>query len=145
MSELLNVLNELIEVNKDGQNGYDTASQGVKTVSLKLLFEQYSKERLQFATDLQNKIESLGQQPQEEGSIKSTLHRAWINIKSLITGGNEEAILMECLNGDQVAIDTYEKNLKEELPSDIRFLINDQLTNIRAAYGKLKQLEHVKK
>lgn len=145
MSKLLNVLNELTEVNKDGQNGYDTASQGVKTASLKLLFEQYSKERLQFATDLQNKIESLGQQPQEEGSIKSTLHRAWINIKSLITGGNEEAILMECLNGDQVAIDTYEKNLKEELPSDIRFLINDQLTNIRAAYGKLKQLEHVKK
>ncbi|MBC7474727.1 MAG: PA2169 family four-helix-bundle protein [Candidatus Sericytochromatia bacterium] len=145
MTKLLDILNESIEVAEDGQHGYKTAMESVKTDSLKKMFAESSHQREKFVSELKDKVKTLGEVSTEHGSIKSTIHRAWINIKSLVTNADEVAILVECVNGDKVAIETYERNLKEELPSDVRLLLNDQLTNIKTAYSKLLQLENVKK
>lgn len=145
MTKTTNILNELIEVCEDGFHGYKTASTDVKTASLTSLFNELSQERHTFITELKAKVQVLGEEPQEHGSVKSTVHRAWINIKSAFTGGGEAAILAECVNGDKVAVATYEKNLKEALPADVRTIVQSQLDKIRAAHDKVSKLEEIKK
>jgi Domain of unknown function (DUF2383) len=43
--DVVPVLNNLIETCKDGQNGFQTAAQGISRDDLKLLFENYAQQR----------------------------------------------------------------------------------------------------
>ena len=53
---LISTLNNLIETCKDGENGFRTASDGVKNQELKALFLTYSQQRAQFASELQAEV-----------------------------------------------------------------------------------------
>ena len=59
----------------------------------------------------------LGGQPAQGGSVSGSMHRAWTNIKSTITGMNEHAVLAECERGEDTAKHAYEAALKQDLPT----------------------------
>ena len=106
--EIVSVIDGLIQTLKDGQEGFKQAAEGVKAPQLKLLFNECSRHRSQFATELQNQARSLGRsQPEESGSAAGTWHRTWINLKSAITSGDDHAILAECERGEDSAVEQY--------------------------------------
>src|ERR1051325_8499829 len=53
MKKESDVLNDLIETLKDGQEGFRQAAENVRDPQLKTLFSQYSQQRSRFATALQ--------------------------------------------------------------------------------------------
>ena len=61
--EVISLVNGLIEVCKDGQEGFKTAAEGIEDSSMKTLFYEYSQQRAQFAGDLQNELLRLGGDP----------------------------------------------------------------------------------
>jgi len=90
----------LIETLKDGQEGFKKAAESVKDLQLKSLFHEYSRQRSRFASELQSQAQSLGElERQTGGSAAGALHRAWINLKSAVTSGDDHAILAECERG----------------------------------------------
>jgi uncharacterized protein (TIGR02284 family) len=138
---VISVLNDLIETCKDGQEGFKTASEGVKDSVLKSLFSQYSLQRAQFAGALQQEVVKLGGSPESTGSVSATLHRGWMNIKSTVTGNDEAAIVSECERGEDAARDAYKKALTEPLPADIRALVEKQFTEVKQAHDRIRSLE----
>src|ERR1700704_2410349 len=83
--EVISTINGLIETLKDGQKGFKEAAEAVKDPQLKSLFDQYSQQRLRFATELQNQAKSLGEaKPEKTSSTAGAMHRAWINLKSAV-------------------------------------------------------------
>ena len=46
---------------------------------------------MQAVSDLQAKIRGLGGGPEKRGSVSGSLHRAWVDLKSRITGMDEAA------------------------------------------------------
>ena len=42
------------------------------------------------------------------------MHRAWINLKSAVTSGDDHAILAECERGEDSAVDEYKKAMEEK-------------------------------
>jgi uncharacterized protein (TIGR02284 family) len=48
---VISTLNNLIETCKDGQDGFKSASEGVKTSEIKTLFSTYSQQRSQHSGD----------------------------------------------------------------------------------------------
>ncbi len=92
----ISTLNTLIEYCKDGQYGYKTAAENVKTENLKSIFSDLSAQRGQFVEELKGAVRVLGGDPDKDGSIVGTIHRGWINLKGTLSGGDEEAILKEC-------------------------------------------------
>ena len=139
--DVISTLNNLIETCKDGQNGFQTAAEGVKNSELKTLFHTYSQQRAQFAAELQAEVRRLGSDPEQTGSVAATLHRGWINIKSAVTGEDEGAIISECERGEDSAVDNYEDALKENLPADIRSIIERQFTQVKDAHDRIRSLE----
>jgi uncharacterized protein (TIGR02284 family) len=59
--ETISMLNSLIETLKDGQEGFKQAAEGVAYSQLKSLFNEYSRQRSRFASELQNQVETLGE------------------------------------------------------------------------------------
>lgn len=142
--DVIATLNGLIETCKDGQEGFQTAVEGVKNLQYKHLFNEYAKQRMQFVSELQDEVRSLGGDPEQTGSIAASLHRGWIHMKSAVTGEDEGAILAECERGEDSAVKAYEEALKEGLPANVAPIVERQYHLIRQAHDRIRALELVK-
>jgi uncharacterized protein (TIGR02284 family) len=142
--DVISTLNGLVEICKDGQQGFQSAAEGVKNSQYKQLFSEYAIQRGQFIGELQAEVRRLGGDPEQTGSIAGALHRGWINIKSVVTGEDEGAILSECERGEDSAVKAYEEALKEGLPADVAPVVERQYHLVRQAHDRIRGLERVK-
>lgn len=136
----ISVLNNLIETCKDGENGFRQAAEAVKNMKLRSLFEEYSQERLKFAHELQADVSKLGRTPEKSGSVSAAAHRGWMNIKSVVTGADDHAILAECERGEDSAKEAYQNALKEMLPTDIKSVVERQYERVKKAHDHIRDL-----
>lgn len=138
--EVISTLNNLIETNKDGQEGFKQAAEGVETSNLKSTFFEYSQQRSQFTGELRELVRELGGDPENSGSIAGSLHRGWINIKSAVTGQDEGSILNEAERGEDAAKKAYKNAMEENLPANVNAVVSRQSTAINAAHDKVRDL-----
>ncbi len=131
-------LNNLIEICKDGQNGFRDAGENAKHSDLKSLFATYSLQRSKFAGELQQLVTQLGVEPEKTSSIASAIHRGWIDLKAAFTQGSDHAILAECERGEDYAVSAYQSALDEALPENIRTVILAQSIEVKATHDDIR-------
>ncbi len=139
--DTISTLNNLIETCKDGENGFRTAAEGVKKSELTTLFNTYAQQRARFASELQAEVRRIGGDPEQTGSVAASLHRGWINIKSVVTGEDEAAIIAECERGEDSAVANYQEALKANLPADAQSVVQRQYTDVKAAHDKIRDMK----
>ncbi|MGH9631780.1 MAG: ferritin-like domain-containing protein [Bryobacteraceae bacterium] len=133
---VISVLNDLIEIGRDAEEGFKKAADAVKDNHLRSTFLDLSQQRAQFVTQLQAQVESAGGAP---GAPLA--HRGWIGLKAAVTGGDESAIVSECERGEDQAVSSYRKALNEDLPPEIRTLVEAQATQVQHAHDRIRALE----
>ncbi|HZR77877.1 MAG TPA: PA2169 family four-helix-bundle protein [Chthoniobacterales bacterium] len=139
--EIISTINGLIETLKDGEKGFKEAADAVKDPQLKNLFREYSQQRNRFATELQSQAQSLGaSEPEETSSAAGAIHRAWINLKSAVTSGDDKAILSECERGEDSAVHEYEEAMRDGLSGQVREIVARQFSEIKSAHDRVKHL-----
>jgi uncharacterized protein (TIGR02284 family) len=138
--DVISTLNGLIQICKDGQEGFKDAAEGIERSDLKSLFFEFSQQRAQFAGELQSLVQTLGGDPEDSGSFSGALHRGWINIKSAVTGKDEASILNECERGEDAAKNAYKDAVEEPLPSYILETVQTQYSSIQQAHDRVKAL-----
>jgi uncharacterized protein (TIGR02284 family) len=138
--DIVSTLNHLIETCKDGQEGFKQAAEGIERSDLKSLFFEFSQQRAHFAGELQSLVQTLGADPETSGSVAGSLHRGWINIKSAVTGKDEEAILNECERGEDSAKNAYKEALEQPLPGYIMETVSNQYQSVLQAHDRVKAL-----
>jgi uncharacterized protein (TIGR02284 family) len=144
--EIISMINGLIETLKDGQEGFKQAAEAVKDSELKSLFQEYSRQRARFVGELQGQVRELGEsEPEESSSAAGAMHRAWINLKSVITSGDDHAILAECERGEDSAVKEYKEALEENLSSPIRETVSQQYSQVKTAHDRIKNLRDARK
>ena len=142
----ISTLNSLIETLKDGEEGFKQAADGVVDLQLKSLFNEYSRQRGRFANALQTQAQSLGEsKPERSSSAEGALHRAWINLKSAVTSGNDHAILSECERGEDSAVKEYEKALNDDLSPSLREIVSSQYSEVKNAHDRIRNLRDTRK
>ncbi|MCA1632785.1 MAG: PA2169 family four-helix-bundle protein [Acidobacteria bacterium] len=139
--EVISTLNNLIETCRDGQNGFQTAAEGVEVSTLKTLFLGYSQQRARFVGELQDEVRRLGGDPENAGSVAATLHRGWINLKSAVTGKDDDAVVAECERGEDSAVANYRDALSTDLPANIRSVVERQSGEVKQAHDRIRSLE----
>jgi len=139
-AEVVSILNELIETCEDGLHGFTTASKAVDNVSAKALFASRLPNILRGESELKAEVRRLGGDPDKRGTIAGALHRGWIDLKSAVTGKNEEAIVMECERGEEHAAHVYEDALQKDLPYDTRAIIERQYRGVVENLGRVRAL-----
>ncbi len=144
--EIISTVNSLIETLKDGQEGFQQASEAVKDSELKSLFNEYSSQRSRFAGELQNQAKQLGESdPETTSSVAGSMHRAWINLKSAITKGDDHAILAECERGEDSAVSEYKKAMEADLSSPLRETVSRQYSEVKQAHDRVRNLRDSRK
>ena len=136
----ISVLNNLIETCKDGEQGFRTAAEGLTNPEIKSRFHQYARERAQMSSDLQAEVRRLGGDPERSGSMAGAVHRGWLDIKSVVTGKDDHAILVEAERGEDVAKNAFEAALKESLPDSALMLVQVEAAKVRQAHDYVRTL-----
>jgi uncharacterized protein (TIGR02284 family) len=138
--DYISTLNNLIETCRDGEQGFRDSAEHVQMQDLRVIFNEYSRQRSQFAAELQSLVSRIGGDPQKSGSVAGSLHRGWVNLKSAITGRDDHAILAEGERGEDSAVRNYQDALAHDLPSDIRSAVEEQYRQILEAHNRVKSL-----
>jgi len=139
--ELLKCLDDLIQTCRDAENGFQTAAVHVKDPELKKLFSESSIQRAQFASELESEVRQLGGTPATRGSVSAAFHRGWMNIKSIVTGGSDDAIIAECERSEDAAVENYQRVMKNNLPPNVLPVVKHQFTQIKRSHDRIRDLE----
>lgn len=138
--EIVSNLNDLIETSNDGETGFRTCADGVQSPRLKAILNEASQRCAEGAAELERLVHNLGGDAATTGSVGGTVHRAWTNIKSTITGMDEAAVLAECERGEDVAEKIYQSALEKDLPKDIRTIVERQYQGVKQNHDLVRSL-----
>jgi len=141
--KLVSVLNDLIQINNDRVNGYEKASEETKDkdVDLQAIFNKMADDSRGYAAELTQEVRSLGGEPDTGTTNSGKLYRVWIDVKTLFTGKDRQAILENCEFGEDAAQKAYKEALASdaEISADTRKLITDQQSALKTAHDLIKK------
>lgn len=140
--KVISTLNTLLETTQDGIRGFVACADGVTNQHLKMVFETAARRCEEGAEELKTTIRSLGGEPATSGSVSGSLHRAWTNIVSSLTGMDEHAVLEECERGEDAAKSAYETALGEGLPPDVEVIVRRQYQGVKENHDRIRDLRN---
>jgi uncharacterized protein (TIGR02284 family) len=131
----IGTVESLIEICKDGEQGYREAATKTTRPDLKHYFETQSDSRAEFTLELQRELSRLTQ-VNVRGSVAAALHRQWLDLLARFAGG-DKGVLTAVREGEKRAMASYEDALTKPLPPQLEQLVRNQLEDIRKAYNGL--------
>jgi uncharacterized protein (TIGR02284 family) len=138
--DVISTLNDLIETSKDGEEGFTSCAENISDSQMKSFFMERAASCRGAASQLQEQVLALGGKPEKSSSVAAGLHRRWVDIKSSITGKDDEAILNECERGEDVAVKSYRDALEKELPPTLRSMVEQQYQGALRNHDQVKAL-----
>ncbi|HWQ52868.1 MAG TPA: PA2169 family four-helix-bundle protein [Bryobacteraceae bacterium] len=141
MDEIYGTLNGLIETCQDGEQGFREAAEGTHNSQTRQIFLEYAQQRSRFASELQILSTEIGGRPKKSGSVSGALHRGWMNLRKAIAGNDEGAIIAEAERGEDAAVEAYSKALAQDLPADIREVVDRQYRQVLEAHERIRAME----
>ncbi|GGC76075.1 PA2169 family four-helix-bundle protein [Undibacterium terreum] len=140
--DIISTLNDLIETCKDGEEGFKTCVEDAsdRHPQLKAMLVDRQRGCAAAASELQDLVRAQGGDPETSSSVAGALHRSWVNIKTAITGKDDEAVLNECERGEDSAVRSYRKALEKDLPAHIRLVVERQYQGVLHNHDQIKNL-----
>lgn len=138
--DLISILNDLIEISKDGDEGFRLAAMHANDPSLRSLFENRAQGCAFAVRELQELVVKAGGVPATKGSVSGRLHRRWTAIRTAMVGQDDESILKECERGEDVAVHNYRNALANILPEDVLLVVQRQFKGVMRNHDQIKAL-----
>ena len=143
--DVIDTLNDLIETCKDGEQGFMTCAEDIKSPSVKEMFTVAARRCRESAQELQREVQLLGGKAETSGSLSGSAHRRWVDVKSAITGKSDASVLAECERGEDVAKESYQRALEKDLPPKIRSIVERQYRGVLEHHDRVRALEKAAK
>lgn len=142
---LTDTVNLLIRTCRDGEEGFRACAGALPAGELRATLERHAGECAQAADELKTVLARHGAEPQDATSLPGALHRGWVIATGALSGGSEHAILAECERGEDVALRDYHIALEQDLPADVRQVIEHQLEGVRRNHDQVKALRDARR
>lgn len=133
-------LDDLLKTARDGEKGFKESAEHTKTGALAQFLHQRSRECAQAGDELASVMARLGGEVHGGGSASGALHRGWVSLRGNLGALSDLAMLEECERGEDAALARYRKALKQDLPDDVRALVQRQMEGAQRNHDQLKQM-----
>ena len=140
--EVIDELNDLLENARDGEYGFRTCAEQVETDSARQLFSQRAEGCRQAGRELMDMIALYGGKPADGGTAAGAMHRGWVQLRGSAGADSELAILESCERGEDAAVARYRKALKQNLPRDVRALLQRQARGAQRNHDEIRDLRN---
>ena len=137
---LIDTLNDLIETSKDGEYGFNACAEHAKSADLKATFGRRAGECRESAYELQKLVMQCGGEAETGGSVGGAMHRGWVAVRGTLTHYDDKTMLEECERGEDRAKAAYRSALDDELPANVRAVVERQYEGVQRNHDEIKQL-----
>lgn len=146
MSDNKNVatLNSLIATTLDSVDGYRKAADEANAAQFRDLFLSRANERQAIVADFQAQVRTLGGNPEDDGTVLASAHRAFLGLRDLLTGERDDsAVIAEVERGEDHIKSKFETALQEtDLDPAVRQLIEASYSSVRSGHDQMSALKH---
>jgi uncharacterized protein (TIGR02284 family) len=143
-SEIVSVLNNLIETNVDRVKGYEKAASDAEDTEIKELCLSFAAQSKAFKTQLEQLVKEYNGQPRENGLTKGAAYRAAMEVKHSIFD-SKKSILSLCETAEDVALENYKHAKIDSIgfPARVVTIILNQNADIIKALEKIRFFQNV--
>lgn len=140
----ISILNSLIATTIDSADGFERSAEDSKSGRFGAMFREFAVERRRVAEQLQSRVRAMGGTPHDDGSLKATLHRRWVDMRSVLSGdGGDRAIIEEIERGEDYLKSKYDGALADATLSESTLAaIREAYQSVRAGHDRASQLKH---
>ena len=139
-SKSIDRLNNLVEINNDRVEGYETAAKEMENGEMHTLFGKLAATSHNNLSELRAEVNRLGGEPTEGTRITGKFFRAWMDVKAALSSNERQTVLDSCEFGEDKALEAYNDVLED--PKD---LTAEQIAMLRKQEAALRQdHDHVK-
>lgn len=141
----IEVLNTLIKINNDRIKGYETAAKKTKEDELKAIFHDFISNSRKCKGELQWEVISMGGTPTQSTMISGRIFRAWMAMTTALIENPRDVILNYCVYGEEQALNTYDKVLKQHanwLSRPGQNIVREQYDQLRADHAIVKNMRN---
>ncbi|WP_298153955.1 PA2169 family four-helix-bundle protein [Flavobacterium sp.] len=141
-NKTIDALNNLVEINNDRVEGYETALKETDAADLKTLFKNLIGTSQNNLNALSEEVLRLGGEPTASTRITGKFFRAWMDVKAALTGNDRHQILASCEFGEDKALEAYEEALKDssKFSTEQVTMVREQQTRLRADHDHVRSL-----
>ncbi|HEX8401477.1 MAG TPA: PA2169 family four-helix-bundle protein [Allosphingosinicella sp.] len=137
----ISVLNGLIETTIDSVDGYRRSAQEATSSRFSSQFLERANEREQVVSKLREAVRSMGGNPEDDGSVLASAHRAFLSLKDKVTGSDDKAIVSEVDHGETYLAGKWEAALKDEgLSQQARSIVQQCYDSVREGADTFRRL-----
>jgi uncharacterized protein (TIGR02284 family) len=138
VSHEIQVLNGLIETTLDSVDGYHRAAQEAPSRSLRASFMERVGERELVVRRLQERVRQLGGEPEDEGSLLASAHRAFLAIRDRT---DPDAVMAEVDHGESYLAGKWQTALGDDrLSPDTLQLITRCYESVRLGHEEWRRV-----
>lgn len=138
--DTLDILNRLIQANKDAEGAYLTAAQNIRNSELETVFKDYSRRHGNFGADLLQELDRLGGESKSSGTAGNALRRGWTDLESILSGHSTGTLLSHCVDIEESAEIAYNDASDVLRTGQTHTLIERHLQQIREFRTRLARL-----
>ena len=145
MSNDAKVTKNIIEVLEDGKKGFANAADKLadsNRADLAPTFREFSEQRAGFAAELDKMALAYGDEIDEHGSVKGTIHRGWMAVKDALSGSDPDGVLDAAEQGEDHAVEAYQGALDEDISPELKDVLRRQMGTVKATYDQVKALRN---
>ena len=138
----ISVLNSLIKTTLDSVKGFeDAAEDGEGRFSS--VFTEFAQERRAVVSRLQQEVRRLGGNPEDDSSLAAAAHRTFMNLKDLLMGRDDKAVVQEVERGEDYLKEKYEIALRDtDMSTQTRSVIEQAFVSVREGHDRASALKH---
>jgi uncharacterized protein (TIGR02284 family) len=139
----ISTLNDLIATTYDSINGYTEAAENSDNQRFIAMFTARSVEREAAARTLRTEVIRLGGKPDDNGTVLGGAHRMFMNLKSVITGRDEKAIIAEVEQGEDHIKAKFEDAISgADISPQVMHTIRECFVSIKQGHDEMRDLKH---
>lgn len=134
-------LNHLVRISIDAHELYHEAAEEADNEALRAELTQLATTRHTFATDLQARVATLGEDPAERGEPLGSFHRAFAELRGHVQDDSLTAAA-EVYRGESYMIDEWNEALEQPMSDESRAIVVAQLQTVKADRDRIEQLKN---
>lgn len=139
----IRTLNSLIATTIDSVDGYTEAAKDSDSDRFSAMFNSRAQERRKVASDLQSVVRGLGGNPEDDGTVLAGAHRAFLNLKSAVTGKDDAAIVNEVERGEDHIKAKFEDAMADnDLSPETKSAIGAAWGSVKSGHDEMRNLKH---
>lgn len=141
------VTKDLVETLEDGKEGFAKGAEKLESsgnTREAAVFTQLSEQRNAFSAELRKLAQANGENVDESGSLAGKLHRGWMTLKDALAGSEPDGVLEAAEQGEDHAVDEYDKALKAEISPPLRAVVERQGADVKRGHDAVKALRNVR-